>query len=55
MPVLEGRNFYQFGLNGHKYYFIPGDKKSKLKALNGCKLQGRAIAWSKHSKSKSQK
>lgn len=46
MPVHRGidsiGSFYQYG-NQKKYYYIPGDRRSRYKANRNAKRQGQAI------------
>jgi len=56
MPIHRSSDkhgtYYQWGSQA-KYYYIPGNEKSRIKALNKCRRQMRAIEWSiNHSLSK---
>ena len=42
MPIHRGSNFYQWG-NQTKYYYTPGNKKSRESALKKAQKQARAI------------
>lgn len=52
MPIHRGKNFYQFGNSGKKYYYTPGDVTSRKMALSLAQAQGRAIESSKNGKRK---
>lgn len=43
MPVHRGVNFYQWGENGAKYYYIVGNALSRKQARAKAVLQGKAI------------
>ena len=43
MPVQKGSNYYRWGDNGTKYYYVIGNKFSRDLAKAKAKLQGRAI------------
>ncbi len=47
MPIYNGSDsigtFYQYGVNGKKYYYNPSNHSSKIKARNQAKIQGTAI------------
>jgi len=51
MPIHRSSDkhgtYYQWGSQA-KYYYIPGNEKSRIKALNKCRRQMRAIEWSKN-------
>lgn len=46
MPIHRGRDtkgpYYQWG-NQHKYYYIPGNSRSRLIAYEQASMQARAI------------
>jgi hypothetical protein len=46
MPIIRGTNYYQWGKSGKKYYYIPGNKKSRLIALHKAQIQARSIMLS---------
>ena len=52
MPIHQDKDlkgfFYQFGLTGKKYYYIPVNPQSKQNAYNKALKQSRAIEYSKH-------
>jgi hypothetical protein len=48
MPIIRHKNYYQFGETGKRYYYLPGNAKSRQQALAKAKKQGRAIEWSKN-------
>jgi len=47
MPVRRWRDskgpFYQYGLEGARYYYTPGDIRDRLKARAKAEEQGKAI------------
>lgn len=47
MPIknglYKGKSFYAFGPGGKKYYYIPGNKRSRTIAKNKSLKQGRAM------------
>ena len=43
MPVHKGKNYYQYGQSGKKYYYIIGNKISRESAKRKAKLQEKAI------------
>jgi hypothetical protein len=47
MPVHRGKDkkgpYYRYGSSGKKYYYIPGNKRSRAIALSKAKRQGIAI------------
>ena len=49
MPIIQSKDtygsYYRWG-HQKKYYYIPGNAKSRTQALNKCKKQARAIQWS---------
>ena len=57
MPIINSSDthgrYYKWGDHGHKYYYISGNKQSRLIALNKCKRQAKAIEASKYYKNKS--
>lgn len=48
MPIRRGRNYYQYGKDGHKYHYIVGNTKSRNMARRKAMKQGQAIEISKH-------
>lgn len=47
MPIIHGKNYYQFGLTGKRYYYEIGNKLSRDIAKQKALKQGRAIERSK--------
>jgi hypothetical protein len=51
MPINRRQDkngpFYQYGDTGHKYYYIPNNKRSREIAYEKCRKQGQAITISK--------
>ena len=43
MPVHRGKNYYQYGKSGKKYYYVANNTKSKLNAKKKAYKQERAI------------
>ncbi len=52
MPIHRGKDtrgkdtlgsYYQYGLTGKKYYYVTGDKKSRLESIEKSKKQRSAI------------
>lgn len=47
MPLKQGyeddMGWYRWGKTGKKYYYTPGDEKSRVRARNKAVKQGRAI------------
>jgi hypothetical protein len=47
MPVKRSKDskgpYYRYGNSGKKYYYIPGNKRSRAIALNKANRQARAI------------
>ncbi len=47
MPIIRSKNktgsFYQYGPSGTKYYYITGNRKSRLEAQEKTKKQRKAI------------
>ena len=54
MPLIRGKNYYQYGPSGHRYYYIPGDKNSRSLAKYKAFKQGQAIEISRHGLSNKQ-
>lgn len=44
MPLKRGKDYYQWGDSGKKYYYQPGDIISRKIAKESAKRQGIAIA-----------
>jgi hypothetical protein len=50
MPVHKGKDYYQWGQSGKKYYYIPNNKKSRELAKAKATKQGKAIKASQSKK-----
>ncbi len=51
MPIHRGKDtlgsYYTYGTTNKHYYYIVGDKKSRLESIEKCKKQRKAIYASK--------
>lgn len=52
MPVRKGKDYYQWGTHGKKYYYVIGDPQSRQLAKLRAIKQGQAILISEHLNSK---
>ena len=48
MPLIKGKDYYQFGQGGKKYYYTPGDNISREAAKEQALRQGKAIHASRN-------
>jgi len=52
MPIFRKTDkmgsYYQYGALGKKYYYVVGDKKSRLEAIEKCQKQRTAIKASQN-------
>lgn len=48
MPLIKGKDYYQYGPSGKKYYYTPGDSVSREIAKARALQQGKAIHASRN-------